>query len=1193
MSRIPKLFGGFKSILTLLAITLVTALIIIPGIFNVADASIERTRKIDGLDANRLPKMYDIRDTVTEGDVKDDVSARLEAFRSKVGTNAVAVADIRDGFVRGEESLKQRIPNIKIEYNNDIRIPEVISPKMDMNHIEFLTGASGGTRAGTLKNFLKENNELIGVSNQNIDGLKVGADYLNPDGSMAFARLEQEINGIPVFRGEVNAGFTNDGRMVRIINNLAPGIDESNVSTVFGDSGNALAKAAEHIGVRLDHTELSVNAKRSTESIIRYGKDDWAPTAEKMYFPTEPGVAVPAWRVLIWRGEAYYVIVEAETQTVLWHKNISDEQTQPATYQVYTNAPVGNAAFMNVADSVMPLSPYISTPANDPTQNAQGTYLARSNVTLIGNEGANSFNTNGWITDGANVLDGNNTEAGSDMITPNGVDFPEPGDAACPGPGCRVFTSAWIPQPGGVGETPQEPFTDPIARRGANIQMFYVMNLYHDELYKVGFNEVSRNFQALNFGLGGVEGDRVSSEGQDQTIGPSCGSSPCLNNANFATPADGGRGRMQMYLWSGHTPRRDGTGDAEIIIHEVSHGTSNRLIGNGSGLGNMGSMMGEGWGDWYASTLLAQATDGVNGIHALSGYSTSGVNGLLGSYYYGIRRFPTAVISLTGGPNNPNCNNGPCPHNPLTFKHINAGCDTTLGTTTAVTSAFRRNPVFGPTANCSQVHNAGEIWKSALWEVRARMVSRLGFLPGTTRVLQAVTSGMKLTPVNPNFLQARDGVIAAAAALSFTGSPELSADIQDVREGFRVRGMGFSASVTSSSVVTEAFDTPNVGMVDPFSVAEAPTGNDGDGFPEPGENVLLSIAVRNPNTGAAITNVQVSVNGGANFSYGTIADGVTVTNQVPYTVPAGALCGSMHQVTISVSSTEGSQVPVNKEFRLGAPVGGAPASFTNNTPIDIPNGQPASTGPGAANPYPSTVAVSGLTGAKVIKVTLNNFRHEFEDDVDMRLVGPGGQALTMLSDTGGTTEQLTPITFSIADNGATLLPDATAFVNGTTYRPSNVDTTTDAFPAPAPAGTSAAPAGTGTFASVFGTDGAAMNGNWSLYVFDDAGADPGRIEGGWTITFEANDFTCGLASNFDVSGRVVNSAGRGIGNAVVTMTGGGTRVVRTSSFGYFSFVQVPGSVQYTIAPSAKRFTFTPQQVTPTGNISNLVFTGTP
>ena len=134
------------------------------------------------------------------------------------------------------------------------------------------------------------------------------------------------------------------------------------------------------------------------------------------------------------------------------------------------------------------------------------------------------------------------------------------------------------------------------------------MNWYHDELYRLGFTEPARNYQTDNFGRGGVANDRVSAEGQD---------SSGTNNANFSAGADGVRGRMQMFLWTGPTPDRDGTGDADIMIHEVTHGTSNRLHGNNAGLSlNMSRAMGEGWSDFYAHSLLSEPSDSVNGLHA-------------------------------------------------------------------------------------------------------------------------------------------------------------------------------------------------------------------------------------------------------------------------------------------------------------------------------------------------------------------------------------------------------------------------------------------------------------------------------------------------------------------------------------------------------------------------------------------------
>jgi hypothetical protein len=68
----------------------------------------------------------------------------------------------------------------------------------------------------------------------------------------------------------------------------------------------------------------------------------------------------------------------------------------------------------------------------------------------------------------------------------------------------------------------------------------------------------------------------------------------------------------------------------------------------------------------------------------------------------------------------------------------------------------------------------------------------------------------------------------------------------------------------------------------------------------------------------------------------------------------------------------------------------------------MPNGQPGNTS-GPFSPYPSNISVSGLNGNKIIKVKLNGFHHEFEDDVDLLLVGPGGQKFILMSVVGGTT----------------------------------------------------------------------------------------------------------------------------------------------------------------------------------------------
>lgn len=75
----------------------------------------------------------------------------------------------------------------------------------------------------------------------------------------------------------------------------------------------------------------------------------------------------------------------------------------------------------------------------------------------------------------------------------------------------------------------------------ATTNLFYMNNKMHDIFYRLGFNEMAKNFQAWNFAKGGLQNDYVMAESQD---------GGGMDNANFATPGDGSRPRMQMYLWN-------------------------------------------------------------------------------------------------------------------------------------------------------------------------------------------------------------------------------------------------------------------------------------------------------------------------------------------------------------------------------------------------------------------------------------------------------------------------------------------------------------------------------------------------------------------------------------------------------------------------------------------------------------------
>ena len=170
--------------------------------------------------------------------------------------------------------------------------------------------------------------------------------------------------------------------------------------------------------------------------------------------------------------------------------------------------------------------------------------------------------------------------------------------------------------------------------------------------------------------------------------------------------------------------------------------------------------------------------------------------------------------------------------------------------------------------------------------------------------------------------------------------------------------------------------------------------------------------------------------------------------------------------------------------------------FTNPGTITIAD----NVGGAQSVPYPSNISVSGLSGSiSKVTVSLLNVNLPNTGDVDLLLVGPGGQKYVFMSDAGGTTSTSTG-TITLDDAGATLLPTSGAIAAGT-YKPTDYAANSDQFPAPAPAGpyNMAPTAGSATFATVFG--GAAPNGTWSLYATDDAGSgNVNQTINGWRLT---------------------------------------------------------------------------------------------
>ncbi|MEM6286651.1 MAG: M36 family metallopeptidase [Bacteroidota bacterium] len=220
--------------------------------------------------------------------------------------------------------------------------------------------------------------------------------------------------------------------------------------------------------------------------------------------------------------------------------------------------------------------------------------------------------------------------------------------------------------------------------------------------------------------------------------------------------------------------------DAGVVIHEYAHGISNRLVGGPSEvaclrngftsdtpLGNRpGEQMGEGWSDWYGMVLTQQAGD--------TGAQPRGV----GTYLRfqlpdgrGIRNAPYSTDFAV---------------NDYTYDDLIAGA-------THTPSGGR---------SLSIPHGVGFVWATMLWEMTWALIDAHGYSPdlldaegsaGNQIALRLVTTGLKLTPCSPGFVDGRDAILAADQALHDGAYTDL------IWQAFARRGLGVEADQGAST----------------------------------------------------------------------------------------------------------------------------------------------------------------------------------------------------------------------------------------------------------------------------------------------------------------------------------------------------------------------------------------------------------
>ena len=351
------------------------------------------------------------------------------------------------------------------------------------------------------------------------------------------ARFNQSVNGVPVFRDELRVVMGRDLQPIAIGGYLSPDAAAYRAAPVpfTLDARDAVTRGLSDLrGVSLSAADL----------------DDGKPEAGG-YVAFQPRIPLSNGAVLV---------EPARTQKVLFHLpdhlepafyvelHLGGAGSSEADYYSYVFSAVdGRLLFRNNltaydsysytvwADTTPPYRPFdgpqgsaTSPKVNPVPDHIQAAFVAPNVVTPSGTIFAHSA-TDPWLPPGATQTTGNNVDAYANLVAPDGFNS---GDLRATVSGTAVNHAYDLTKAPGV--TSEQ-------RMAAITQLFYDINFFHDWYYDAGFNEASGNAQSSNYGRGGVEGDPLLAQAQDQSG---------TNNANMSTPADGRSPIMRMYIWT-------------------------------------------------------------------------------------------------------------------------------------------------------------------------------------------------------------------------------------------------------------------------------------------------------------------------------------------------------------------------------------------------------------------------------------------------------------------------------------------------------------------------------------------------------------------------------------------------------------------------------------------------------------------
>lgn len=358
------------------------------------------------------------------------------------------------------------------------------------------------------------------------------------------ARFQQYKDGLEVFGRSLNVMMDRNLNAVATSGYFAPApkgqaAQRAMVAPSFAIGGDAaVSRAFADMGGKLAASALSVQGKSNgfTEYGVARSSEDYrltsAPRAKQVYYYSSEGKYLAAWYVEVFAGtvdsankDAYAYVISGADGKILFRKDLTAYDN--FSYHVFADStqpfqpedePINNNT----------LDPFTGGPTGDQGR-TQGAY----NLVSLNNSGQitdAAAKDDPWLPAGATVTSGNNVVAFANIAGGDGF---QTGDVRG-----AVSSAGTFDYPYTIDTDP----TTPNQRQAAIVNQFFVDNWLHDTWYEHGFNEAAGNAQLSNYGRGGVEGDPIQAQAQDDSG---------RNNANMQTPADGRSPIQRMFLWDG------------------------------------------------------------------------------------------------------------------------------------------------------------------------------------------------------------------------------------------------------------------------------------------------------------------------------------------------------------------------------------------------------------------------------------------------------------------------------------------------------------------------------------------------------------------------------------------------------------------------------------------------------------------